>query len=362
MSVMKDIIKAMLPHGYMLSRKKNTFVSDYLRWKESGDAVEFDKECRFRTFVSVDGFGCSGSSAVMDLLREYDNCVVWASKPVFTASREDFLSLGEMDIVRHVGGLLYLEHFMQDECYYHDSWGDAALKAFANQVFFSDIYKNYPDTRRLFFHFFDSMVYQRTSSKLDLLNWQQNPFSNITDTFTLRQMERGEYHSMCRGLLYSLFNLIFSDARGDVLVTDHIFGDCGYDMKHFNDILPGTKKIMVARDVRAVYAHAKQKNVTWLAHDNVEEFLKWERRMYLDHDYNDSSYLSLHFELLVSDYDEQVKKIEAFLGLSDSHHVRAKEIFNPEISKENLSSWKSCSELKRDFDEIKRLAPELCCE
>ena len=361
MPKLRNIVKALLPHGYMLARKKNTFVREYLHWKESGDVVTFDKECRFKTFVSVDGFGCSGSSAVMDLLREYENCTVWASKPIFTSTKENFRSLGEMDLVRHPGGLLYLEHFIKhDYCYYHDTWGDAALKAFASMVFYSDIYQHFPETHRLFFHFFDNLIYQRLPSKVDLVNWYLNPFGNITDMFSMKMMTLSEYHNLCRGLLYSLFNLIFDDYKGDILIIDHIFGDCGYDMKHFNCILPGTKKIVVARDIRAVYVHANQKKLAWIAHDSVEEFLKWEKRMYLGHDFNDTSYLSLYFEDLVKDYDKQVERIEKYLGLSPKQHVRSKEIFNPRISKKNISQWCSYSEHQEDCKRIRELAPILC--
>lgn len=360
MSRFRDIIKNILPHGYIISRRRNTFIEDYTKWRKSGDTVTFDNNCRFKTFVSIDGFGCSGSSAVMDLLREYDNCTVWASKPLFTSSKENFVSLGELDIARHTGGLLYLELFMQDECYYHDSWGDAALKAFANLVFHSDIYNKFPDTHRLFFKFFDCIAYQQLPSKEGIINIHLNPYSNLTDMFSMRIMPQKDYHQLCRGLLYSLFNIIFKDAVTDILILDHIFGDCGYNMDHFNEILPGTKKIMVTRDIRAVYVHAKQKDIKWIAHENVEEFIKWEKRMYLNHDFDDESYLSLHFEDLVSDYENQVQRIETYIGLAPEHHIHKRQIFNPSISSRNIFSWQLDTKYQKDCEEIMLSVPELC--
>lgn len=344
-----------------MSRHRNYFVREYLEWKERGEDVSFDDSCNFRTIVSIDGFGCSGSSVVMDLLREYDNCVVWATKPAFTNSDlSDIVELGEMNLVRHTGGLLFLEKMISKECVLNDFWADAAIKSYMHLVYFCDIYKHYPETRKYFFHFFDSIVYQHLRSKKNLVNNYLFPYSNITDIFTLKRMPMEEYHTLCRGLLYSIFNVIFRDIHKDTLVIDHIFGDCGYDMKRFEPYLPGIKRILVSRDIRAVYVHAKKKKLEWLAHDNVEEFVKWEERAYHGYVPHGESCLSVRFEEMVMNYDTEILRVEDYLSLSPAHHTQKKRIFDPSISRANIDSWQDAKEYARDCEEIRHRLPSLC--
>ena len=344
-----------------MSRHRNHFVKEYLEWKRSGEKVSFDDTCKFKTFVTIDGFGCSGSSVVMDLLREYDNCIVWATRPAFTdAATDDFLDLGEMNLVRHTGGLLFLEKMIADDCTVNDFWADFAVKSFIHLVYFSDPYRHYPETHKYFFHFFDKIVYQHLRSKKNLVNNHLFPYSNITDIFNLRSMPLEEYHTLCRGLLYSIFNVVFKGTNRDTLVIDHIFGDCGHDISRFDPYLPGIKRVIVSRDIRAVYVHAKMNHLEWLAHDNVEEFLKWEGKMYYGYDPQSKAYLSMHFEDIIMNYDSEVARIEKYLQLQASHHVLPKKIFNPDISKSNIDSWRKFKEYAYDCEEIKRRKPELC--
>lgn len=361
MSIVRDIIKALAPHGYVMSRHRNHFVREYLEWKRGGGRVSFDKQCKFKSIVTIDGFGCSGSSVVMDLLREYDNCVVWATRPAFAASDvSNIVDLGEMNLVRHTGGLLFLEKMLADDCTVNDFWADAAVKSFIHLVYYSDIYQHYPETRKYFFHFFDSIIYQHLRSEKNLLNNYLFLYSNITDIFNLRSMPLTEYHALCRGLLYSLFNVIFKDTDRDTLVIDHIFGDCGFDMSRFEPYLPGIRRIQVSRDIRAVYVHAKRNRLEWLAHDSVEEFLKWEEKMYRGADRQSEACLSVRFEDMVMHYDAEVERIERFLQLQPRQHVMKRQIFDPDISRANIDAWRKAAEYARDCEEIARRKPSLC--
>ena len=362
-----NIVKALLPHGYVAGRKRNRFLEEYDAWKKDRDCdFTFDKTCCFSSFVTIDGYGCSGSSAVMDLLREYSNCTVWATKPSF--AKDSSLDtadcvFGEFDICRHTGGLLFLEHMMQPEAWVNDFWADAAVKDFINVAYYSDVYQKYEETRPLFFLFFDSIIGQRMTSDTPLMNVWQNRFSGINDMFTLKKMSKEYYHTLCRGFLYTLCNTLFKNSgKNNTLVLDHIFGDCGTDMARFEPYLPGVKRIIVDRDVRAVYVHAKKKDIRWIAHDSVEEFIEWEKKMhYCDNKGNEGNCtLKLQFEDVVLNYEKEVSKVEHFLGFSKENHNKKKQIFNPEISIKNVFAWKDAKAYEADCSRIKELIPDCC--
>ena len=359
---LRKIIKNCLPHGIVTNRNRNRFLNEYDAWKlNGGKPVVFDSECRFSQFVSVDGYGCSGSSVVMDLLREYDGCTVWATKPAFTKNSVDGnMEYGEFDLCRHTGGLLYIEYMMRPEAWVNDFWSDDAVKNFIHTAYYSDIYQGHKELRPLFFTFFERIVGQRMRSDAPLLNVWHNRFSGLNDIFTLRMMPKDEYQLLCREFLYTLFNRLFPKGSG-MLVLDHVFGDCGDDMSRFEPYLPGIKRLVVSRDVRAVYVHACKNNLRWLAHDTVEDFVEWESKMHfksiLD---GDSRSLELQFEDIVLEYDAEVAKVEKFLNLMPQQHVLKKRFFKPEISSSNVHAWRNAVEYAADCEKIKSMIPQYC--
>lgn len=365
MNKLRHIIKSCLPHGYIVNRNRNRFLEEYDTWKRSGgSAITFDNTCIFDSFVTIDGYGCSGSSAVMDLLREYDACTVWATRPAHTANnkKQEEGIYGEFDLCRHTGGLLYIEHMMKEEAWVNDFWADDAVKNFIHIAYYSDIYKNYPATRPIFFTFFEKIIEQRIKCDTPQINVWQQRFTGLNDIFTLKKMPQAEYHMLCRHFLYTLFNTLFANntSRG-TLVLDHIFGDCGDDMSRFEPYLPGIKRVVVTRDVRAVYVYACQKNLPWLAHDSVDDFVKWERKMhYQNEQKNEDNILELHFEDIVLNYDREVAKVEQFLGLSPQQHTKNKEFLDPNISRKNVYAWRNNEQYAVDCARIKEQIPEYC--
>lgn len=356
----RNIIRYLLPHGYMLSRNRNNFLKDYDQWKAEGGEMTFDKECRFDSFVSIDGFGSSGSSAVMDLLREYEGCTVWATKPSFTLSNEKVESMGEVNLMRGVGGLLYLDKMMDEDSIVNIYWADNVIKSFMGLAYYSDQYKFHPELRPVFYHFFEEIVGQRLKADDEMLSAYLNPYSALTDIFYLKPMKKEDYHRLCREFLYTLFNRLFPEAKGGCLVLDHIFDDCGMDTERFQMYLPGVKRIKVRRDIRGVYVDAIKHDYRWLAHDTVEDFIRWEQNMYAGHEDENKDYLTVRFEKLVTDYDEEVGYIERFLGLDKSQHRKRQQFFNPEISKQNIRVWEKHGELAKDCEKIREMAPGLC--
>lgn len=355
----RKIVKQLTPHGIIMSKNRNCFLKDYDQWKAEGGHVDFDKTCRFDSFVTIDGFGSSGSSAVMDMLREYDGCTVWATKPGFTDKGANITELGEMNLARLPGGLLFIEKMMEEDAVVNVFWSDEAVKSYINLVYYYVMYKN-KDIRELFFAFFENIVAQRLKAPKGAVNSHLNMFSSVEDVFYLKPMSKDEYHTLCRNFLYTLFNRLFPDAKGGCLVLDHIFDDCGLDMKRFEPYLPGIKRIKVRRDIRGVYVDAVRHDYRWLAHDTVEDFITWERFTYNGHSDDNTTYLTVRFENLVSDYDYEVARIEKYLELKEEQHTLKKELFNPEISKKNIRVWEQHPELEKETKAIKDACLDLC--
>ena len=72
----------------------------------------------------------------------------------------------------------------------------------------------------------------------------------------------------------------------------------------------------------------------------------------------DAPVLRLQFEDLIFNYDEEMKKIVEFVGEDWSHHVAPKKHFDPAVSAANLQMWKKFPEYAKDCELIAEMLPE----
>ena len=78
MKKIRSVIRDILPYKLVAERKRNKFWDNAASMEET--TVELSEECLFDNIVSVEGFGATGSSAVIDLVREYRDTVAWRLK------------------------------------------------------------------------------------------------------------------------------------------------------------------------------------------------------------------------------------------------------------------------------------------
>ena len=73
---------------------------------------------------------------------------------------------------------------------------------------------------------------------------------------------------------------------------------------------------------------------------------------------SDAPVLRLQFEDLIFHYDEEMKRIVDFIGEDWSHHVAPRKHFNPAVSAANLQMWKKFPEYEKDCEIIAKMLPE----
>ena len=109
MSKLRKHIRDILPYKIVAEKKRIRFMEMYDEWKSSGNDIHWDDECLFRHIVSVEGFGATGASAVVDLIREYDGQSVLGTVDPEGSQTDPGEDCGEIDFLRLTGGLLQLE-------------------------------------------------------------------------------------------------------------------------------------------------------------------------------------------------------------------------------------------------------------
>ena len=92
--------------------------------------------------------------------------------------------------------------------------------------------------------------------------------------------------------------------------------------------------------------------------DSVEKYCKWfeysrMKRKKEDVD-NGVTTMLVHFEDLIFDYNNTVKRIEEWLGLDPSSHTKKMEYFNPSKSINNTKIWKRYPKEKQNIEYIEK--------
>lgn len=361
MGKIRNIIKGILPHRLILRRSRIKFMDQYHEWQQSDDGRMFDDTLMYDGgIVSVQGFGYSGSGAVVDLLREYDdNKVLGYVSPIGskTSRKED---VGELNFFRHTGGLLHIGHILSKKPLPNIFWNDMVIKEFVRQTYYSYTYKYMPELRWIFYRFLDSILEHSFYCKDRVyINNFMDPYDQERYKYYIKPLSEPEYHNICRQMLYTFFNTFYKPEHKR-LVLDQMLGDCGFGEELYQGYMPGVKQVVVYRDPRDVYAIALKLNVGWVAHDTVAHYIRWAQIAYRSFSPSLTTCLPVRFEDLVYDYDNQTKRIEDYLKLSPAHHTRKKKCFDPAVSCKTIGLWKTFPERKAEFEKIKEAFPELC--
>lgn len=157
--------------------------------------------------------------------------------------------------------------------------------------------------------------------------------------FLPKNMTREEFLLCTRRYLAKLFD-VASDK--EYVMADQMIPINNYERykRYFDDI----KCVVVDRDPRDVFIYVKhilnERNVPY---QRIEQFCEWYR---FSHELVEKNpeVLYIHFEDLVLNYEEYAKRVIDFYGVEKSEHKYQYNFFQPEISKQGIGMWKKYPE------------------
>lgn len=306
-------------------------------------------------YILVLGYGWSGSSAVVDLLKEYD-CTYQI--PV------------EFRLIKDPHGLMDLRHNLVDR------WDqlnvDIAIKDFLWLVHYLNQPKTLLPTRAgLGYELsFDHDFLSSTKEYLKKIapiryegNWWYFDFSKsggrllfervmrklnfrnkVNQTMYYSNISGAEFDNYSKQYIDSVFQ---KQAKGKqfVILDQAVPGQNPLAAAHF---FSDFKILIVDRDPRDNYCDLINQHALIgeeiNKHKDASFFIDWHRRNHEGKDVfsKDDRVKYISFEDLVCDYDNTVCGIEKFLGLSSDQHEKKRQYFNPDISKKNVGIWKQC--------------------
>lgn len=347
-----------LPYGLW----KKISVKRYLQRKRIQYNPSFpdieDVKTQFQNIVSVQGFGFSGSGAVVDLLREFTPCLVLGSiDREGSKTKSKHRVNGEMDILRHSGGLFEIEKYLSDNNLFIK---DALIKRFVKLVDRSPIFIN-PKARHLANQFYSQLIdFEIDTKGVNSYNKHlANDFLPDSNIKVMKDLSIEQYRVICKKFLSSLFNLFYSEGYR-YYVLDQLCCDFNFNYDQSLQYIPNLKTIIVYRDPRDVYAYSIIKDVPWIPHSNVNDFIKWYKINNKNLDFLSPHHLIVRFEDLVFDYEAQKRNILNYLAMREEEHVNQYECFDPKESAKNVAIWKLLSNNEQNMSQILHELPDYC--
>lgn len=161
-----------------------------------------------------------------------------------------------------------------------------------------------------------------------------------------------EFVDATREYMSSLYESI-SNGKEIVMVDGLIATDNIDDISRYFDDM---RLVIVARDPRDVYLTGKYVLKTEDIPLDPHEFCDWYRCRRHNFSYEKSCVMEIRFEDMIYKYEDTVKEIETYFGISPENHIEKKKYFKPEVSANNTKLWKR---FKNEEETMKLIEKEL---
>lgn len=330
--------------------------------------------------VTTTGFYGTGSSAITDLLMEYDCIKIKSDYEIRIAHDPYGIRNLEFNLIenpnRHNSSFALKKFIDYVDFLSNPILGKKYQKYFEGQ--FKRIATSYIDSLfefsysgswhydlidRGLFVFFCSRLYNKIIKFLRLclgIHDERN--------YSLLVSKPKAYGTICnedefllhtRDFFEQLAKSINPEGMESVLMDQLVPpSNIGVYERYFNSI----KIIVVDRDPRDIFLLEK---LVWkgpvVPCNDVELFCKWflwTRRQY--ENTNKGSSLFIQFEDLIYDYDETIGNIEKYLGISPENHKNKFKKFNPSFSIKNTKLWEKFPEYKDEISFIEHKLKQYC--
>lgn len=314
------------------------------------------------TVIIVGGFGVSGSSAVVDLLREFDT---------FQDFGNEFRLLVDPD------GIMNLEDALVNSWTPYQS--DIAIKRFTRLIGWLNNKNSYPyfnvdhsqalgdQFERLSNEYVNSLVsftyngmWLGIRDRLYVVGRRMNNRIFGKDLFRFHKpihvafLQGERFISITRTYLDQLINSCIDDTVKNVIIDE---GFASLNPSRILNYFDSAKMIIIHRDPRDTYVDAMKSKFEFVPRD-VDCFVKWYEYMQIQSERmtcDDNQIMRIQFEDLALGYEKTLKEIVSFLGIDDLNHTRKKVHFDPGVSIRNIGLWK----MHENQEEIERIFSRL---
>lgn len=336
--------------------------------------------------IAVTGYVGTGSSAMIDLLREYDGVNIVPEQRASYEHQVFYRSGGLFDLLAILGhgtspvcSDQVINHFIDtmNNLYQYDYVWYGGYKNLVGDEFKKNVddfvssisYKfagtnsthqtrTYFSIKKTLLQFAAHIIYKKNFMKYGV-GYKTDGKPSYVSIPSVDELQQA-------AVRFTSNYLKIFDRQSGVKVFDHLIWpqQIGNYAKYFNQ--DDLKIIVLVRDPRDVFLLNKY---VWY-HDprgkrlanpslrtEVEDFAHDWKRTFGPIPQN-NNVLKIQFEDLVYHYEETVEQIENFLNLTKSQHSRMKLNFNPDKSIENTQVFNAKEEWKNEVEKLKEMLSE----
>lgn len=331
-----------------------------------------------KKIITTTGYMCSGSSAVTDLLQEYN---------IISNKNGSF----EYVFLHGPNGVFDLEDgLLMNNTVVHS---DYSIKAFKKEMydlfnirfwwcanyknklgprfkeFVDDYIDNITDLKFKSHWYYSekptkieefSILIKKVINKLSL-NQLHIPEMKLNSDIYMSFIDENDFYKYTNEFIYNVCNYI---NPSEVMLLDQLVLPHNlYRLENYFD--DNFRCIVIERDPRDVFLENKYR----YAKDyldvpfptDVDQFIKYYKKM-RDNEkpVDDDRILRIYFEDLIVNYDETVKKIENFIGLSEQNHTYPKKYLKPEKSIKNVGLYKKYKGKEAEIKKIEDGLSKYC--
>ena len=326
-------------------------------------------------YVSVAGYGSTGSSAVVNLLEEVNNCHVVRGEFRFIQDPDGLEDL--CSNIKNSWSSIKSDAFIRRFIKYTNllgrkphwfEFGEKLNNVFNNNFFqYRDEFLNKIIDSKWngywFYHdyhernpiqiFIEKL--KRYTTKIGISRERIRKMTKKTDMYFVRHDVEVEKYA--EEFINKLFlEIINNDNSDDKIILDQLIPP--YNRSNFKSLFSNLKQIIVDRDPRDVYLDAMTYNAYPITND-IKTFISFYEAVHTKEEViNDENTLIIKFEDLIYNYEETKDNIFDFLDIDKSLHTKPKTRLDPSISIKNTRTWER-KEFQSHRDDIKKIEEKL---
>ena len=332
----------------------------------------------YKQIITSTGYGGTGSSAITDLLKEFDSGI--------SMGDAEFWFLQDYD------GVSDLEYYLIDGN--HRSKVSMAISNFIKYIkthsafynnFFGENFIKYSN------EYINSLVdarfkkalsdYEVNNSFLKLWYFKLYPIMQLgikkilkQDTFEFSPKirlidkyysipDRNRFYVETKKYTSKLFSLLDTDNKYKFIAIDQLVPSINTN-RYFNYI-DNLKVIVVDRDPRDLFLlnETHWNGASYICDTtNVYEYINWYKTM-REHrkiEERNDNVVYIMIEELIYEYDKSLESLYKFLGLAKDEHINKRQYFNPDVSKNWTRLWEKYPKYKKEVEMIREHLNEYC--
>lgn len=330
--------------------------------------------------LNVCGFGWSGSGAVLDLLREYDEITFPSSGTWefnFLWAPDGLYDLEQKLCVKHCrifDSYLAIERFLEIAKKYGDKKGPFKYDKYLEKPFYIQC-KDYINKLVQFHLETNCFVHKLHPTFKDHLILEYNRFLGhfLYNKYTRRfyplenlyrhlklvgykkihvSYNPDNFLEITQNFVESIINQVRKDKDKTLLLDQSVPPDVPHLFDHF--FKEKHKTIIIRRDPRDHFIIINElKGINRPVPNKVEDFICFYKKTIAETKLPDSdNIMSLNYEDLIYDYESTIEKLENFICIKD--HINKKRYFDPNISINNTQLINLYPKYKNDILKIEK--------